>query len=155
MMTERIGVISDTHGLLREQAKDRLQGCDLIVHAGDVGGPDVLAQLRQIAEIVAVRGNTDKGEWARELPEMECLDVAGTQVVVVHDRSTLAHDALPSGTDVVIYGHSHKPHIESLGGILYLNPGSAGPRRFDLPVTMALLHLGSDGVRPEIVQLPA
>jgi putative phosphoesterase len=152
-MAKRIGVISDTHGLLREQMKGRLRGCDLIVHAGDVGNPDVLAQLRQIAEVIAVRGNMDKGAWARELPEMECLDVEGTQIVVVHDRSTLAHEALPIGTVVVICGHSHKPHIESLGGVLYLNPGSAGPKRFDLPVTLALLRLGPDGICPEIIRL--
>ena len=152
-MTKRIGVISDTHGLLREQAKDHLRGCDLIVHAGDIGNPGVLAELRQIAELIAVRGNTDKGEWARELPEVECLDVEGTQIVVVHDRDTLACDALPRGTGVVIHGHSHRPQVESLRGVLYLNPGSAGPKRFDLPVTMALLHLRPDGLRPEFIQL--
>jgi putative phosphoesterase len=155
MTARRIGVISDTHGLLREQVKSRLHGCDLIVHAGDVDSPSVLTELRAIAPVVAVRGNTDRGAWARELEEIEYHDMDGARLCVIHDRSGLDPRALPAGTNVVIYGHSHKPQVEYLGGVLYLNPGSAGPRRFDLPVSMALLHVEADGIRPELIEVPA
>ena len=155
-MTARcIGVISDTHGLLREQVKDRLRGCDLIVHAGDVDGPSVLAELKVIAPVIAVRGNVDRGGWARELEELEYLDLDGARLCVIHDRSNLDVRALPAGTNVIIYGHSHKPHMQYLGGVLYLNPGSAGPRRLDLPISMALLHVRPDGIEPELIEIPA
>jgi putative phosphoesterase len=155
MTARRIGVISDTHGLLREQVKSRLRGCDLIVHAGDVDNPSVLTELRAIAPVVAVRGNVDRGGWARELEAIEYLDMDGAGLCIIHDRSNLDVRALPAGTNVVIYGHSHKPHVQYLNGVLYLNPGSAGPRRFDLPVSMALLHVRPDGIRPELIEIPA
>ena len=155
-MTARcIGVLSDTHGLLRERVKDKLRGCGLIVHAGDVDSASVLAELREIAPVVAVRGNVDRGSWASELDEVEYLDVDGTRIYVIHDRNKLDARALPIGTGVVIYGHSHRPHVECVDGVLYLNPGSAGPRRFNLPVSMALLHIQPDSIRPELIEVPA
>jgi len=155
MAAKCIGVISDTHGLLREQVKSRLRGCDLILHAGDVDSPSVLTELREIAPVVAVRGNMDKAGWARQLQELEYLDVEGAGICVIHDRSALDLRALPTGTRVVIYGHSHKPHVEYIDGVLYLNPGSAGPRRFHLPVSMALLHVEAGGIRPELIEIAA
>lgn len=154
-VTTIVGVISDTHGLLREQIRSRLRGCELIVHAGDVDSPSVLAGLRGIAPVVAVRGNVDRGGWTRELEEVEYVDIDGARLCVIHDRNKLDVRALPAGTNVVIYGHSHKPHVEYLDGVLYLNPGSAGPRRFDLPISMALLHLRPDGIHPELIEIPA
>lgn len=152
-MTMRIGVISDTHGLLREQAEGRLQGCDLIVHAGDVGDPSILHDLEQIAEVAAVRGNVDRGPWAADLPEIEYVAVEGRRLCIIHDIETLDLDPAAAGIDVVVYGHSHKPAVDWKDGVLYLNPGSVGPRRFHLPVSMAFLHVGPEGVVPEIVSL--
>ncbi len=152
-MTRNIGVLSDTHGLLREQVKARLRGCELIIHAGDVGNPSVLDELREIATVVAVRGNVDSGRWARGLSLTEYVEVDHTCICVIHDIHTLDVDPVAAGVNVVIHGHSHKPGIEHKDGILYLNPGSAGPRRFDLPVSMALLHIEPDGVVPELVEV--
>ena len=152
-MTRNIGVLSDTHGLLREQVKDRLRGCDLIIHAGDVGHPSVLDELREIAEVVAVRGNIDGGAWARQLSLIEYLEVDHTCICVVHDVHTLDVGPVAAQVNVVVHGHSHKPGIERKGGILYLNPGSAGPRRFGLPVSMALLRIEPEGVVPELVEV--
>jgi putative phosphoesterase len=153
-MAQRIGVISDTHGLLRESAAERLSGCDLIIHAGDIGSRSVLMELEEIAEVVAVRGNVDRGTWASELKDIAHVDVEGTRICVVHDLGRLS-DAPRSRTGVVIYGHSHKPEIRWTQGVLYLNPGSAGPRRFGLPISMALLHVDATGSRPELVELSA
>ncbi len=152
-MAKRVGVISDTHGLLRDEVLGKLQGCDLIVHAGDVGNSSVLEDLMRIAEVVAVRGNVDTGPWAAELPHLEYVQVEDMTICVVHNIAELDLDPLAAGVDVVIYGHSHKPAAEWKGGILYLNPGSVGPRRFHLPVSMAFLHVGTEGVAPEIVSL--
>lgn len=152
-MTRKIGILSDTHGLLREEVRSRLQGCDTIMHAGDIGGLSVLEELRHIAEVVAVRGNVDTGAWARELPEMEYVDVEGTKICVIHDLSELALDPAAAGVNVVLYGHSHKPAAEWREDILYLNPGGAGPKRFHLPVSMAFLHIGSAGISQEIIEL--
>ena len=154
-MAKKIGVISDTHGLLRDEVAHRLGGCDTIVHAGDIGTLAVLTDLRQIAGVVAVRGNVDTGPWAKELKEEEFAEVEGHRICVVHDLSTLSLDPTAAGVDIVIYGHSHKPAMDWKGGILYLNPGSAGPKRFHLPVSMALLTIGADKVSPEIIELPA
>ncbi len=153
MAAKCIGVISDTHGLLREQVKRRLRGCDLILHAGDVDSPSVLTKLKEIAPVVAVRGNMDKAGWARQLQELEYLEIEGAGMCVIHDRCTLDVRALPGETRVVIYGHSHKPHVESIDGVLYLNPGSAGPRRLHLPVSMALLHIVEGRLRPELIEI--
>jgi uncharacterized protein len=151
-MTKNIGVISDTHGLLRGEVKDRLAGCGLIIHAGDSGGPSVLAELRELAEVVAVRGNVDTGPWANEVEREQYVEVDGHKIWVVHDLSTLSLDPAGAGIDIVIYGHSHKPAAEWKAGILYLNPGSAGPKRFQLPVSMAILSLRGKQVVPEIIE---
>lgn len=152
-MAKRIGVISDTHGLLREQVKDKLRDCDLILHAGDVGDPSVLDDLRRIAEVAAVRGNVDRGPHVADLPETEHVVVEGRRLCVIHNIELLDLDPVAAGIETVVYGHSHKPAVDWKDGVLYLNPGSAGPRRFHLPVSMAFLHIGPEGVVPEIVSL--
>jgi putative phosphoesterase len=136
-----IGVISDTHGLLRPQAVEALRGVAHIVHAGDIGKPEILDELAGIAPVSAVRGNVDTQAWAKALPETLSLDFEGTAVFAVHDRGTLlpAHGHLQHR--VVIFGHSHQPLAEERSGVLWLNPGSAGPRRFRLPVTVATLEI--------------
>ncbi len=133
-----VGLVSDTHGLLRPEAIAALRGTTLIVHAGDVGGPDVLEQLARLAPVVAVRGNNDTGTWARRLPTRATHVVGTCTLLVVHDRKALREP--PVGVDVVVSGHSHRPSVIRSGGVLYVNPGSAGPRRFSLPVTVARLH---------------
>lgn len=153
MMAKPIGVISDTHGLLRDEARGRLQGCELILHAGDVGNPVVLEELGQIARVVAVRGNMDKGRWAHKLEEIEYVSVEGRQICVIHDIDRLDLDPAAAGIDVVVYGHSHRPAVDRQDGVLYLNPGSAGPKRPDLPISMAMLYIGEEGIVPEIVTL--
>ena len=147
----RLGVISDTHGVLRPEALRALRGSELIVHAGDVGAPDVLDGLRAIAPVVAVRGNNDRGAWARALRATETIEVAGARLFVVHDVKTLRRT--PPGVDVVIAGHSHVPSIVEREGVVFLNPGSAGPRRFSLPVTVARLQAARGKTRATIVTL--
>jgi len=149
----RIGVISDTHGLVRGEAVAALQGSDLILHAGDVGSSDVLEALAAIAPVLAVRGNVDRDDWADELPETRIVAVAGRQFHLRHDVAGLDIDPAAEGCDAVIFGHSHKPLIENRSGVLYLNPGSAGPRRFRLPVCLARIEVGENGMVPEIVDL--
>jgi putative phosphoesterase len=151
----RLGVISDTHGLLRPEALRALAGADRIVHAGDVGGPEILAALRRIAPVVAVRGNNDREAWARRLPETRRLRAGGLRLLVVHDAHTLALDPAAAGFAVVIAGHSHQPRRERLNGVLFFNPGSAGPRRFGLPVTVGRLVIRGGRVRAQIVPLRA
>jgi predicted phosphodiesterase len=191
-----VGVISDTHGLLRPEALAALEGVDAIVHAGDIGSAGILDALRRIAPVVAVRGNNDRDAWAASLPEIAKTEIGGTRIWVVHDLSSLwahlgrrgpspatacgAHDHRLSarlgrrgpspatacgdhaelgkdpalaGVAVVISGHSHSPRVERREGLLFLNPGSAGPRRFSLPIAVARLHLGPAGPRAEIVEL--
>lgn len=155
MAAKRIGVLSDTHGLLREEVVNRLRPCDLICHAGDIGSPSILAELRALAPVVAVRGNVDTGSWANELSLEEYMDVEGRRICLVHDLGTLSLDPVSAGFDIVIYGHSHKPIIQHKSGILYLNPGSAGPKRFRLPVSMAILSLEDEAISPEIIELQA
>jgi putative phosphoesterase len=152
-MAKRIGVISDTHGLLRDEAVGRLQGCDLIIHAGDVGSPSILEELGRIAPLVAVRGNVDTGVWAAELPPMEYVQVEDATICVIHNIAELELDPAAAGVNVVVYGHSHKPAADWKTGVLYLNPGSIGPRRFHLPVSMAYLHIQPQGITPEFVTL--
>ena len=149
----RIGVISDTHGLVRPQALRALAGADLIVHAGDVGSPDVLVALRAVAPVVAVRGNNDRGEWAASLAETEVVETDGRSLYVLHDLKELELDPREAGFDAVIAGHSHQPRIQRRDGVLYLNPGSAGPRRFRLPVAIAWLAVEAGGLDAEIVHL--
>ena len=148
-----IGVISDTHGLLRPEVAACLAGCERIIHAGDVGKEDVLAALREIAPTLAVRGNVDRGAWAEQLSPEETVIWEGAAIHVLHDLNDLAIDPA-AGVRVVISGHSHREGLEERGGVIYLNPGSVGPRRFRLPVTMAWLHLLGNGlVRVEPIRL--
>ena len=134
-MTFKIGIISDTHGLLRPAAEQRLAGVDHIVHAGDIGRPEIVVALRRIAPVTAIRGNVDSGEWARQYPDTKLVRLAGKSIYVLHDLKTLQADP-GSGINVIVSGHSHVPKIDTVGGILYLNPGSAGPQRFKLPITL-------------------
>jgi putative phosphoesterase len=148
-----VGVISDTHGLLRPEAVAALRGSDIIIHAGDVGSPEVLDRLGALAPVRAVRGNVDTHSWARRLPETEAVQVGDLRLWVLHDISELDLDPAAAGFAAVVFGHSHKPSIEMRGGALYFNPGSAGPRRFKLPVTVGRLRVAAGGIRPEIVAL--
>ncbi len=148
-----IGVISDTHGLLRPQVVDAFRGVELIVHAGDVGKEHVLEQLREIAPVAAVRGNVDIARWATRLSEREVIKVEQVELYVLHDLSKLDLDPSAAGFRAVIYGHSHRPFVNEKGGVLYLNPGSAGPQRFDLPVSVALLQIEDGAVQARLVQL--
>ncbi|NGY05014.1 metallophosphoesterase family protein [Solimonas terrae] len=148
-----IGIISDTHGLLRPQALTALQGSELIVHAGDIGAPAVLDALRELAPLVAIRGNNDSDAWAQDLPDELDFEAGGRQLHLLHDRKTLRLDPQRNGIAAVISGHSHKPGIETRDGVLYLNPGSAGPRRFSLPVTIARLRIDGESLAAEIVEL--
>jgi len=148
-----IGVISDTHGLLRPQALRALQGAQLILHAGDIGAPEVIDGLRALAPVTAVRGNCDRGAWAESYPPLQTLTVEGVSILVLHDRHELPSFAPAEGPQVVISGHSHLPGMETRDGVWYLNPGSAGPRRFKLPVALALLTVQGGRVAAEIVEL--
>ena len=148
-----VGVISDTHGLVRPEALEALKGSSLIIHAGDIGGPEVIEELGRVAPVVAVRGNNDRGAWAEAFPEYEAVEVGGAFLYVLHDLNELDINPSAAGFRVVVSGHSHKPLAEERRGVLYLNPGSAGPRRFKLPVTLARLKLDGEGVSAEIVRL--
>ncbi len=148
-----VGVISDTHGLLRPQAVEALRGADLILHAGDVGKPEVLDALRAIAPTTAIRGNVDTAIWATALPSTDVVSVGGLAIYMLHDRAALDLDPRAAGFAAVIYGHTHRPGAEVRDGVLYLNPGSAGPRRFSLPVTVARLTIAGGQLAHEIVEL--
>lgn len=149
-----VGVISDTHGLLRPEAYAALQGCDLILHAGDIGKISVLDTLGKIAPVVAVRGNVDSGSWADVMPWNQVLDIAGHRVLLLHNIADLAADAEPSQNyDAIVYGHSHQARNDEEDGVLYFNPGSAGPRRFKLPVTVGRLRLNRGKLESEIIDL--
>lgn len=149
----RIGVISDTHGLLRPSAERVLAGVDQIIHGGDIGRPELIPALRQIAPVTAIRGNVDVGDWAATYPDTALVSLGGRTIHILHDRKTLQFDPRARGIDVVISGHSHRPEIETIDGVLYLNPGSAGRRRFRLPITLATLEVGPQGMRADIVDL--
>ena len=149
----RVGVISDTHGLLRPEALAALAGSDLIVHAGDVGDPAVLAALGEVAPVRAVRGNVDGGAWAGALPLTDAVEVGGLAVYVLHILEELDLDPAAAGMAAVIYGHTHRPALERRRGVLYLNPGSAGRRRFDLPVSLARLVISGGEIEAELVEL--
>ena len=148
-----IGLISDTHGLLRPQALRALEGSDLIVHAGDVGDPEILEALKTIAPVFAVRGNVDTDPWAQALPETEVIETDPLTMYVLHDVHALDLDPAAAGFHIVVSGHSHKPARAEKGGVLFINPGSAGPRRFDLPVTVALLHVDQSPWKIDFVHL--
>ncbi|HEX6997407.1 MAG TPA: metallophosphoesterase family protein [Gammaproteobacteria bacterium] len=146
-----VGVISDTHGLVRPEAKAALHGCDALVHAGDIGRPEVLDELRALAPLTVIRGNVDK--WARDLPDTEVLAFEGRHFYVIHNVRDLDLDPRAAGFDAVICGHSHVPRVETRDGVLYVNPGSAGPRRFRLPIAVARIRVRRTGLSAEIVEL--
>lgn len=150
-----IGIISDTHGLLRPEARERLAGVDHIIHAGDIGGPEVISGLREIAPTTAIKGNIDKGPWAEDYPHTEWLTLGGRTLYVLHNVAELDLDPAAAGIDIVVSGHSHRPRIETVGGVLYLNPGSAGPRRFTLPIALATLELTDRAPQPRLHHLTA
>jgi putative phosphoesterase len=153
-MTEQvIGVISDTHGLLRPQAAQALEGVELIIHAGDIGDPKILRALKRIAPVHAVRGNTDRDDWAADLPLSRVVEVGGSLIYVLHELFCLDLDPAAAGINAVIFGHSHRPHLEHQNGVLFLHPGSAGPRRFTLPVSLALLKIADNSLEPQIIEL--
>jgi uncharacterized protein len=148
-----VGVISDTHGLLRPEALDKLSGVDAIVHAGDIGHPEILGQLRKIAPVTAVRGNIDTSAWSSALPEMEVLEIGGVSVYVLHNVQELDLDPAAAGFAAVIFGHSHKPLIDWRNGVLFFNPGSAGPKRFSLPISLGRLRVRNGKVKAELIEL--
>jgi uncharacterized protein len=148
-----IGVISDTHGWLRPEALTALQGSDYIIHAGDIGDPGILSKLGKIASVTAVRGNVDRARWARKLPLTEVLALERVSIYALHDVSQLDLKPEACGFSALVFGHSHRPKQEVKNGVLYFNPGSAGPRRFKLPVTVGRLFVNGKDVRGEIVDL--
>lgn len=150
-----IGIISDTHGLLRPEAVEALRGAGLILHAGDIGRPEVLEELGRVAPVLAVRGNNDRGGWAQAIPERRVVEVGAVSVYLLHDVKELTGVPELAGRRVVVSGHSHKPSIVERDGVLYVNPGSAGPRRFKLPVTVARLRVKGGRVDAKIVELLA
>jgi putative phosphoesterase len=152
-MVTKIGLISDTHGLLRDEAVEALRGSELILHAGDVGKPEILEELRKIAPVVAVRGNVDTAPWAQALPDTAVAEAGSILIYILHDVNALDLNPAVSGFHIVVSGHSHKPGKTERGGVLYINPGSAGPRRFQLPVTVALLWLERTPYEVEFVDL--
>jgi putative phosphoesterase len=149
----RIGLVSDTHGLLRPQAVAALRGSDRILHAGDIGGAEILHALADIAPLTAVRGNNDRGEWASGLAHTERIEVDGVAIFLIHDLAELPLHREAAACAVVVSGHSHRPLSQRRDGVLFVNPGSAGPRRFKLPVSVGLLHLSDGQVRSELVEL--
>jgi uncharacterized protein len=149
-----IGVISDTHGLLRPEALEALRGVDHILHAGDVGDPAILEKLRGIAPVTAIRGNIDAHGPCAHLPATEVVTLEGHTFYILHDRQALDLDPSAAGFSAVISGHSHRPLVEWRQGVLYMNPGSAGPRRFNLPISLGLLTVRADGLQPQLVTLP-
>jgi putative phosphoesterase len=151
--TRRIGVVSDTHGLVRPGLLEVLSDAELIIHAGDIGGPKVLDALRAQAPVVAVRGNMDGGLWAQELPESEVVEIDRTLLYVLHDAGELDLDPAAAGFRVVICGHSHRPSKTRKNGVLFLNPGSAGPRRFRLPASAAMLLLRGESLEARLIEL--
>lgn len=148
-----IGVISDTHGLLRKEAFEALRGVDRILHAGDVGTPEILDALAHIAPVTAVRGNVDTESWALKLPETEVVEMGGVLIYMLHDLGQLDLKPEAAGIRIVVYGHSHRPKVEEKHGVLYFNPGSAGPRRFTLPVSVGKLQVVAKQITAELVEL--
>ena len=148
-----IGVISDTHGLLRPEAVAALRGAERIIHAGDIGAPEVLAALEELAPVTAVRGNNDHGAWARKVPETAVLEAGGVSIYVLHDLNELDVDPSAGRFAIVVAGHSHQPSQGEKDGVLFFNPGSAGPRRFRLPISVGRLHVGGGPARGELITL--
>jgi len=152
-MLYKIGILSDTHGLLRPEVISAISDCKIIIHTGDIGGPDILEKLKEICPVRAVKGNMDKGKWAEPLPLTDVIEVQDYFIYVLHEIEHLDLDPAAAKFDMVIFGHSHKAELKKKGSVLYLNPGSAGPRRFTLPVTIAKVIVNSDGLIPEIIRL--
>jgi len=150
---KKIGLISDTHGLLRPEAKQALSGVERIIHAGDIGTREILDELSTVAPVIAVRGNNDKGAWARDIPEVEAVEIEGVFIYTLHDLKELDLDPKAAGFSVVVAGHSHRPSIEEKDGVLYVNPGSAGPRRFSLPVSLGFLEIADGACRARLQTL--
>lgn len=152
-MSIKVGLISDTHGLLRPQALEALQGCDYLIHGGDIGKPQILDALRAIAPLTVVRGNNDTDDaWAREVPYQATLRVGALAIYVTHILADVP-ETLPADVGVVVIGHSHKPLQQERHGVLFINPGSAGPRRFKLPISVGMLHIDGLDVRGELIEL--
>jgi len=151
--TQLIGLISDTHGLLRPEAVAALSGASLILHAGDIGGPEVLEALNAVAPVVAVRGNNDRGQWAEAIPERQVVALGAVSILLLHDVKELGAAPALAGRRVIISGHSHRPSVGEREGVLYVNPGSAGPRRFKLPVSIAHLRLKGAQAEAQIIEL--
>jgi uncharacterized protein len=151
--THVLGIISDTHSLVRPEAVKALEGADMIIHAGDIGTPEVLEALHALAPVIAVRGNNDKGAWAQALPATEVVEVEGVALYVLHDVHALDLDPVAAGFQAVISGHSHRPAMAKRQGVLFLNPGSAGPRRFKLPVSVARLTIRGNAIDAQLVEL--
>jgi putative phosphoesterase len=151
--TITVGVVADTHGLLRPQLVDALRGVDRILHAGDIGRPYILDKLKAIAPLSVVRGNVDREEWAEALPKTEVIQVGSSFLYMLHILEELDLDPGAAGFAAVIYGHSHQPRIERKDGVLYLNPGSAGPRRFSLPVSLAIMKVSAQGLDADLIEL--
>ena len=149
----QVGVISDTHGLLRPEAVAALEGSDHIIHGGDIGDPALLGKLAEIAPVTAVRGNIDRGDWAKTVPETDVLEIGGFSIYIVHNLQELDLKPEAAGFAVVVYGHSHVAKWESRNGVLYFNPGSAGPRRFELPVTLGRLLVRDQALESKIIEL--
>jgi putative phosphoesterase len=149
----RVGIISDTHGLLRPEAVELLRGSEHIIHAGDIGAPEIIPELEKIAPVTAIRGNVDTQEWARHFAETEVVELAGLYLYVIHDANALDLNPKAAGFAAVISGHSHKPKREVKDGVLYFNPGSAGPRRFTLPISVGLLTIDGGHLSGEVLQI--
>ena len=149
----KVGLISDTHGLLRPEAVAALRGSRYLIHAGDIGDPAVLSELARVAPVTAVRGNNDTGPWAGKLRDAEVLELGAVRIYVLHDLKMLEDDPAKEGYQVVVAGHSHRPREERREGVLYVNPGSAGPRRFRLPIAVARLHVSGRGVRFQLIEI--
>ena len=152
-MLSKIGVLSDTHGLLRPEVVPEISDCEIIIHAGDIGDPVILEKLKKIAPVYAIKGNMDKGKWAETLPLNDVIEVHGYSIYVLHEIEHLYLDPAAAKFDMVVFGHSHMAELKKKDSVFYLNPGSAGPRRFNLPVTIAKVILNSEGLLTEIIRI--
>lgn len=151
--TIRIGLISDTHGLVRDEAVAALKGCQHILHAGDIDEPEVLVKLRKLAPVTVVRGNNDRGSWAQAIPEYEVVEFGAVSIYLRHDEAELDIDPRAAGFRVMMFGHSHRPRVETRDGVLFVNPGSAGPRRFKLPIAVGELIIKGKSIEARLVEL--
>ncbi|QUH25630.1 metallophosphoesterase family protein [Serpentinicella alkaliphila] len=149
----KVAVISDTHGLVRPQLIEELAGCDLIIHAGDIGSNEVINELEKVAPVRAVRGNVDREEWCLKFPKSDVIELGDKYVYLIHNIEDLDIEPTAGGFDIVIYGHSHKPSVEEKKGVIYLNPGSVGPRRFNLPISYAILEVKKNSISQSLITI--